>query len=100
MNLTDLVEEGFGYIARDHDGELYAFIGKPVKLSKVWLSYHTHRLIEDLGLDFIKWEDAEPYSIIDLIEEERKSTTKMYDRLQSSAQVKEQQRMWESSHTL
>ena len=72
MKLTELVEDGFKYIARDHDGDLYAFIEKPEKRKEVWISFDIHRLINKTELDFIKWEDEEPYNIADLIRRKQK----------------------------
>ena len=67
MKLTELVEEGFKYIARDQNGDLYAFIEKPAKLIKVWVSMDIHHLVNKPELDFIKWEDEESHNITDLI---------------------------------
>lgn len=72
MKLTELVEDGFKYIARDHDGDLYAFRAKPEKRTKVWISFDIHRLVNNPELDFIKWEDEEPYNITDLIRGKQK----------------------------
>ena len=72
MKLTELVEEGFKYVARDQDGDLYAFLEKPGKLIKVWVSCGIHRLVNKPELDFIKWEDEEPYNIADLIRGKQK----------------------------
>ena len=34
--LSDLIKEGYKYIARDKDGEFYAYTNKPVKRSTAW----------------------------------------------------------------
>jgi hypothetical protein len=54
-----------GYIARDSNGNLYHYEYKPVKRSAGWSAY-TYTCIKKLKfltLDFIKWEDEEPWSV-------------------------------------
>jgi len=67
MRLSALMGEGFKYIARDQGGDLYAFLEKPEKLKKVWASFGIHRLVDSTELDFIKWEDDQPYEITEVI---------------------------------
>lgn len=60
---------GYTYIARDKNGKLYAYENKPEKRTNFWLSYYRYYLIkkdEDL-FNFIKWEDADPTNIDDLL---------------------------------
>lgn len=64
----------FGYIARDKDGNLFSFWYKPKKDNDIWdcdvkknQNYsHDLTLFNEL-FDFIKWEDAEPTSIDELL---------------------------------
>lgn len=64
----------FGYIARDKDGNLFSFWYKPKKDNDIWdcdvkknQNYsHDLTLFNEL-FKFIKWEDAEPTSIKELL---------------------------------
>lgn len=64
----------FGYIARDEDGNLFKFWYKPKKDNDIWdcdvkknQNYsHDLTLFNEL-FKFIKWEDAEPTSIRDVL---------------------------------
>lgn len=68
--LSGLIKEGYKYIARDKDGEFYAYSGKPIKLEKEWLfkkplSINFRKNISLLSfiLPDIKWKDKEPFEI-------------------------------------
>lgn len=64
----------FGYIARDENGDLFTFWVKPKKVDDIWdcdIKNNTH-YSHDLTLfnklfDFIKWEDAEPTLIQEVL---------------------------------
>lgn len=64
----------FGYIARDKDGNLFSFWYKPKKDNDIWdcdvkknqIYSHDLTLFNEL-FEFIKWEDAEPTSIEELL---------------------------------
>ena len=68
--LSDLIKEGYKYIARDKDGEFYAYTNKPVKRSTAWFfdkpsdtnSYKNISLVSFILTD-IKWEDENPFNI-------------------------------------
>ena len=56
---------GFNYIARDKGGELWTCVGKPMKQDRVWSVFGASLPINRLEskIDFIKWEDKEPFEI-------------------------------------
>lgn len=68
----DLIETG--WVARDSSGSLYLYryIDKPVKNSTVWspsgfsLISLNENILPFITLDFIKWEDEEPWSVEDI----------------------------------
>ena len=68
--LGNFIKEGYKYIARDKDGEFYAYTNKPVKLEKSWLfvvpsntnSYKNISLVSFIFPD-IKWDDEKPFKI-------------------------------------
>lgn len=54
---------GYGYIARDQNGALNWHERQPIKIGNEWLrSDNVCKLHDDL-FSFIKWEDAEPWSV-------------------------------------
>ena len=68
--LKDFIKEGYKYIARDKDGEFYAYSNKPVKREECWLfdkpsDTNSHKNISLVSFIFpdIEWEDVEPYRI-------------------------------------
>lgn len=57
---------GWRYLARDEKGKLYAYARKPEKLTTVWataLGSSSEVKIYSSLLDFISWEDEEPFDI-------------------------------------
>ena len=58
----------YKYIARDGDGELYAYTSIPTKHSDCWGVDNVYRSLRGLDIDFpmIKWSDSEPWLIEDL----------------------------------
>ena len=60
--------EGYKYIARDDDGELYVYTSIPTKRSDCWGADGAYRSLRGLDIDFpmIKWSDSEPWLIEDL----------------------------------
>lgn len=61
--------EGYKYIARDGDGELYVYITKPKKGLRNWADARFKSLRGlDIGFPMVKWSDAEPWLIEDLKE--------------------------------
>lgn len=60
----------YKYIARDRDGALYIYRDKPSKNEDVWGTLYGHarlmKYFDDLFC-FVKWEDAEPTSIDELL---------------------------------
>ena len=66
----DLNKEGYKYIARDKNGELFAYANKPTKREKAWVydgAYETYAyqkisLVSTIFTD-IKWEDEKPFRI-------------------------------------
>lgn len=64
----------FGYIARDEDGNLFAFSLKPEKVKDSWdcdikknVTYSRDLTLFNELFDFIKWEDAEPTSVKEVL---------------------------------
>ena len=58
---------GFNYIARDEDDDLVAYDVRPNKAKAWWYNKsrynaYTNRVFNK-QLDFIKWEDTEPFEI-------------------------------------
>lgn len=59
--------EGYKYIARDGDGELYVYITKPKKGLRNWADARFKSLAGlDIDLPMVKWSDDEPWKIEDL----------------------------------
>ena len=69
--LKDFIKEGYKYIARDKDGELYAFSSKPIRRETAWVvdipPYPVDKLKDISLVSFIfpdiEWEDVEPFRI-------------------------------------
>lgn len=62
---------GYSYIARDSDNDLYIYSNKPTKSVEYWGNTDYAKklyIFQDDLFKFIKWEDDEPYSIIELLE--------------------------------
>ena len=59
---------GFGWIARDDiDNALFAYDEKPIKKGGYWIAGTDGSICDiDRKLDFIKWEDEEPFGIPEL----------------------------------
>lgn len=68
--LRDLNKEGYKYIARDKNGELFTYANKPTKREKAWVydgAYETYAyqkisIVSHVFTD-IEWEDGEPFRI-------------------------------------
>lgn len=59
--------EGYKYMARDGDGELYVYITKPKKGLRNWADARFKSLAGlDIDLPMVKWSDDEPWKIEDL----------------------------------
>lgn len=58
------------YIARDDNGNLYAYASMPIKLSICWGTATDCKSLAKLDIDFpmVKWSDEEPWLIEDLKE--------------------------------
>ena len=72
LKLKERYKNGYRWIARDEDEELYLYEEEPTKLSSCWLSFNIDDGIDDLCdgdvlFQSIKWEDEEPTKINDLI---------------------------------
>ena len=64
-----------GWVARDRDGALFVYLDnkKPIKGGNVWLINDigesmvlSKYILPFLTLDFIKWEDKEPWRVEDI----------------------------------
>lgn len=67
----DYIKEEFKYIARDEDGDLFAWSAKPKKglILNEWLYTGSNTIglyAFNLDLPMVKWEDSEPWLIEDL----------------------------------
>ena len=68
--LSDLIKEGYKYIARDKEGAIYAYSRKPNRQDEAWYLDEVHNgdihqnisLVSRIFPD-IEWEDAEPFRI-------------------------------------
>ena len=68
--LRDINKDGYKYIAKDKNGELFAYANKPNKREKAWVydgAYETYAYQKISIVSFIftdiKWEDEEPFRI-------------------------------------
>ena len=60
-------ENEFSFIARDKNGTLFLYAGKPFKCENVW-SYRGNVLIIFIELfKFVKWEDEVPWNIDNIL---------------------------------
>ena len=69
--LKEKYSDGYRFVARDEDGEVYAHSSKPVKGGLDWAGEGCYDWISDYvysDFKFIKWEDNEPYEIEKLLE--------------------------------
>lgn len=68
MRLLEYIEDSYKYIARDSNGDIFLYIDKPQKSSKIWCSDMEYLSIIRFDVEFpmIKWEDKEPWKIEDL----------------------------------
>lgn len=66
----DYLNVNIYYIARDMGGDLYVYIGKPLKFIDCWESSEceANKSLRMFNIDFpmVKWEDSEPWLIEDL----------------------------------
>lgn len=70
--LKALLLLGFSWIARDKDGEIYAYDSIPFKGDADWFNRGDNIRLKKLDLPFIKWEESAPRSIEDLLKLEIK----------------------------
>ena len=68
--LWNLSEE-YKWIVRDASGLIYVFTNKPFKDLNRWMGYDPLMVPFKHLFKFIKWEDEEPYSIEELLGEEK-----------------------------
>lgn len=59
---------GKGWIARDRDGLVYHYSGKPIKNKKIniWANHHDlniSKVFPQCKFEFIKWKDEEPWEV-------------------------------------
>ena len=65
--LNDLRKNGYEYIVRDKNGELWAHPLFPYKFSNKWSSHDVIKQIEYDRFTEVKWTDDEPTKIADLL---------------------------------
>ena len=60
----------YKYIARDFSGMLFIYYEKPSKKSEIWGSKYAHCILDDFDelFQFVQWEDSEPTSIQEVLE--------------------------------
>ena len=68
--LKVLLNEKYKWIARDKNDWLYVYASKPKKGITIWENTGSPMMPFVHLFNFIKWEDEEPYSIEELLEEE------------------------------
>ena len=61
----------YKWIARDKNGLIFLFSKKPSKCDYSWIGYNDIAFPYYHLFQFIKWEDEEPYSIEELLGEEK-----------------------------
>lgn len=59
---------GKGWVARDRDGIVYYYSGKPIKSERKnkwegWCDLKISRIFPQCKFEFIKWEDEEPWEV-------------------------------------
>ena len=69
--LKVLLKEKYKWIARDKNGCLYVYASKPEKVITIWEGSGLPMMPFNHLFQFIKWEDEEPYSIEELLGEEK-----------------------------
>ena len=60
----------YKYIARDFSDMLFIYDEKPSKKSEIWGSKYAHCILDDFDelFQFVQWEDSEPTSIQEVLE--------------------------------
>ena len=64
----DFMKMGYKYIARDKDGEIFAYSSKPTKLERAWFiipidgTWQNISFLSHMFTD-VKWEDKKPFEI-------------------------------------
>lgn len=66
--LRNLPKE-YKWIARDSVGSIYVYIDKPNKIGFVWAGFGNTKFPFNHLFQFVQWNDEEPYSIEELLEE-------------------------------
>lgn len=58
-----------GWVARDKDKSIFYYKDKPKKTTSGWMQVEWTNLsrLEFLSLDFIRWEDEEPWKVEDIV---------------------------------
>lgn len=70
--ILENIDKEYCYIARNENGNLEVFLGKPRKGGAIWRSRgfkYFHITCFNHLFQFITWEDSEPYNIEELLEE-------------------------------
>src|SRR5574344_938539 len=70
LELKELYNDGYRWIARDENGYVYVYYGEPKKLVSIWKdSEHggSSCCVNKYVLPYIKWEDEKPTKINDII---------------------------------
>lgn len=72
--ILENIDKEYEWIARDRNGYLNVYIGKPTKNkeTQVWIWHTDYRGIDVFPnlFQFIKWSDSEPYNIEELLKGE------------------------------
>ena len=70
LNFFKCIDKKFEWIAKDKNGDIFAFKGKPRKDKNVWLGDNCNCIdeINQSLFDKIYWEDEEPIYIDDYVE--------------------------------
>jgi hypothetical protein len=70
--ILENINKEYSYIARNQNGDLEVFLGKPFKATVIWNSRgfkYCYLTCFNHLFQFITWEDSTPYNIAELLEE-------------------------------
>ena len=62
-------EMRYNWVAKYKDGYVFVYEQKPVKMEDYWYSSDFKTEVDGIKLDFMSFEDEEPYNIKELIDE-------------------------------
>jgi hypothetical protein len=71
--ILENLDKRYKWIARDENGFLYVYVGKPSRYSSYWKCFEDELELNGFSklFTFVKWEDETPYSIEELLKGEK-----------------------------